>query len=257
MTKPIGSYGRRPKLKLTEMAVRNVAPTFGKARYLSYSNKCEGTLVVESDGERLTSHMLTLDPRAKKFWTQPFTVDLIDKRILRTPVEVAEARKKHSKRIGPRFYTPDFGVEWIGLTRSAKEVKLEGFEGDDEYQTRLNLGASIIEDHGYRFSMVVFPRNPRHPFYSSLVLLKQAAGRPELWPDEQLAQRVSEVCSQQTVSLKDLCTRLNVSPNLVPAMLVSGCVSANLATQHLCGTMQLSAAYGDLSHLQLLDGLSV
>ncbi len=257
MTKPTVSYGRRPKLKLTELAVRNVAPTFGKVRHLTYSTKCRGELVVESDAERFVSHMVTLDPRAKRFWTQPFTVDLIDRRILRSPVEVAEARKKHSKRIGPKFYTPDFGVEWIGLTRSAKEVKLEGFEGDEEYQTRLRLGASIIEAHGYRFSMVVFPRNQRHPFYSSLVLLKQAASRPELWPDEQLAQRITEVCSQQSVTLKDLCTRLNVSPSLVPAMLVSGCVSANLATQHLCGTMQLSAAFGDLSHLHLLEGLSV
>jgi hypothetical protein len=148
-------------------------------------------------------------------------------------------------------------VDWICLPRSAIEVKLEGFEGDEEYQAKLNLGASILNDHGFRFSTVVFPRNQRHPFYSSLVLLKQAAGRPDLWPDAELAQRILEVCSQETVSLKELCWRLNVSPSLVPAMLVSGCVSANLATQHLCGTMQLSSALGDLSHLQLLEGLAV
>jgi hypothetical protein len=46
---------------------------------------------------------------------------------------------------------------------------------------------------------------------------------------------------------------LNISPNLVPALLVSGCVASNLTKHSLCGTMPLSAAYGDLSHLQMLE----
>jgi hypothetical protein len=77
---------------------------------------------------------------------------------------------------------------------------------------KLRLAASIIEDHGYRISSVVFRRNRRHPFYTNLVLLKQSAGRPGLWPDEQLAKRISEVCSPQSVPPIGLCRQLNVSP---------------------------------------------
>lgn len=255
MTGPNGSYGRRSKLVVADKGVRPVAPTFGRVRHLIYSAKCTGEMVVESDAERHTSHMLTLDPRAKGFSTQPFTVDLIDHRLLKTPDAVAEARKKHSNRIGPKLYTPDFSVDWIGLPRSAIEVKLEGFEGDDYYLTMLGLGSAIIEAHGYRFTKVVFPGNPRHPLRSNLPLLKKAASRLDLWPDTVLAQRISDICAQHPVSLKELCHQLNMSPDLVPALLVSGCVAAKLSMQHLNGTMLLSAAFGDLSHLELLDGV--
>jgi hypothetical protein len=197
--------------------------------------------------------MLTLDPRVKAFQTQPFTVDLIDEKILRLNEEVSEARKKHSKRAGPLFYTPDFAIDWIQLTRSALEVKLEGFEGDEEYQKKLQLGASILTAHGYRFSVAVIPRDTRHPYYSSLVLLKQAAGRPELWPDEQQLQKIAQLCSAGPLNLKELCKELGTSPSLVPAMLVSGSVSADISLHHITGSMLLSAAYGDLSHLELIE----
>lgn len=256
MMKSSGNYGRRSRLQLADKGVRQVAPTFGKVLYLTYSKKCNGELVVESDAERLTAHMLTLDPRVKEFTTQPFTVDLIDQRLLKTPETVAEARRKHNQRLGPKFYTPDFAVEWESQPRSVLEVKLEGYEGDETYQTRLRLGSSIIEAHGYRFAKVVMPANPRHPLRSNLPLLKMAACRLDLWPDSDLVRRIVEICAQQPSSLKELCTTLNVSPNLVPALLVSGCVAGSLATQHLNGAMQLSAAFGDLSHLELLDGVS-
>jgi hypothetical protein len=247
------SYGRRSRVSMTVPGVRNVAPTFGKVRHLTYSNKCAGNLLVESDAERLTSHMLTLDPRVKQFQSQPFTVDLIDRRILRNDAEISEARKKHSNRAGPIFYTPDFSIDWIALTRSALEVKLEDFEGDATYQNMLQLGASILNAHGYRFSVAVIPRDTRHPYYSSLVLLKQATGRPEQWPDAQQKARATEICSKNAVTLKSLCSELGVSPNLVPAMLVTGCVSAEISAQHISGGMLLSAAYGDLAHLELID----
>lgn len=251
------NYGKRSQLKKSISGVRNVAPTFGKVRHLTYSSKCTGSLLVESDAERLTSHMLTLDPRVRAFWTQPFTVDLIDRRILRTVEEIAEARKKHRNRIGPFFYTPDFSIDWIALTRSALEVKLEGFEGDSKYKDKLQLGASILTAHGYRFAVVVIPRDSRHPFYSSLALLKQAAGRTEQWPDALQEQRITDCCSVKPITAVELCSQLKVSPSLVPAMLVTGCVSANLAQQHITGGMLLRAAYGDLSHLELIDTVTI
>lgn len=251
-------YGKRSAASVSAVAgVRNVAPTFGKVRHLTYSNKCEGRLAVESDAERLTAHMLTLDPRVRSFRTQPFTVDLLDRRILSAPEEIADARKRHRIRTGNKFYTPDFAIDWYGFTRSALEVKLEDFEGDLEYQEKLAHGMCILQDHGYRIFTVVIPRDSRHPIHSSLALLKQATSRKDLWPDAALVQRISDVCEYQSTTVTSLCRQLELSPNLIPAMLVSGCVSANLLKQHIMGAMSLRAAHGDLSHLQLLESLSV
>ena len=253
MSKSNGAYGRRGKLKFADKGVRDPASTFGKVRNLTYSIKGCGDLSVDRDAERHTAHMLTLDPRVKEFRTQPFMVDLIDQRLLKTPEEVAEARKKHSQRASPRFYTPDFAIDWQHTTRSALEVKLEGYEGDEIYQNRLLLGSSILDANGYRFAKVVIPCDPRHPLRGNIPLLKKAANRRDLWPDDSLVGRITDICELQPVTLKDLCDKLNISPNLVPALLVSGCVASNLTKHSLCGTMPLSAAYGDLSHLQMLE----
>ncbi len=253
MSKSSGTYGRRGKLTIVGKCVRGVAPTFGKVRHLTFSSKCCGELVVESDAERLVAHMLTLDPRVEGFITQPFTVDLLDQRLIKTPDEFAMARKKHSQRAGPKFYTPDFLITWKNKTRTALEVKLEGFEGDGLYQDRLRLGSSILEAHGHSFAIVVIPANPRHPLRGNLPLLKMASSRLDLWPNDILVQELTEICSQKPVLLKELCVTLDISPNLVPALLVSGCVASNLTEQSLNGTMLLSAAYGDLRHLELLE----
>lgn len=252
-----GNYGKRSKPKKTIPGIRNVAPTFGKVSHLTHSSKCSESFHVESDAERLLSHMLTLDPRVRAFWAQSITVDLIDKKILRTAEDVQEARSRHRNRIGPFFYTPDFLVEWIALARSAMEVKLEGFEGDSHYQAKLKLAASILMAHGYTFSVVVVPRDARHPLYSSLALLKQAAARTEQWPDAQQMQRIANCCHEKAITAIELCRQLNISMDLVPAMLVSGCVSANLIQQHITGRMLLTAAFGDLSHLELIDSVTV
>ncbi|MBN6207494.1 hypothetical protein JYK21_13550 [Ralstonia pickettii] len=84
-------------------------------------------MAVESDSERLVAHMLTLDPRVKRFKAQPLTVDLIDRRLLRTREAVTEARARYKDRDGPKFYTPDFEVNWHSISRSIIEVKLEGY----------------------------------------------------------------------------------------------------------------------------------
>lgn len=257
MTQFNSCYGRRAKFKLGDTGVRQVAPTFGKVLHLTYSNKCSGELVVESNAERLFAHMLTLDPRVITFRTQPFTVDLIDQRLLKTPDEVTVARKKHGQRVKPKFYTPDFEIIWKSEPRSVIEVKLEGYEGDQDFQTMLRLASSILEANGYRYARVVLPADPRHPLRNNLPLLKMAANRMDLWPNDCLVQRIETVCAPEPVALKELCNKLGLSPNLVPALLVSGCIAGNLTAHSLNGAMQLKAAYGDLGHLELIGGVLV
>ena len=259
MTRPkstSGNYGSRGRLAGADTGVRRVAPTFGKVRLLTYSEKASGQMAVASDSERLVAHMLTLDPRVKRFKTQPLTVDLIDRRVLRTPEQVAEARTRHKDREGPKFYTPDFEVDWYGFSRSLIEVKLEGYIGDQKYELALNTGAEILEAIGYRFSKVVIPANPKHPLRSNVPLLKQAASRLDLWPSRETIQAIEAICEDRHVYLDKLCRELAISPNLVPALLVSGAVSADVARHAINGKMELEPAFGDLTHLQLLEGVT-
>jgi len=246
------SYGSRgQRLASVDNGIRRVAPTFGKVLYRTYSTKSTGQLV-ESDEERLVAHMLTLDPRVRAFKSQPFKVDLIDRRLLQTPDAVIEARIRHKDRHGPKFYTPDFAVDRHSATRSAIEVKREGYDGDDDYKSVLKQAGQILESAGYLFFTAMMPASP-HPLRSNLPLLKKAASRSDLWPSPDLVQRIDAVCAGGHVTLRALCAELHLSPNLIPALLVSGAVSADVAAYSIQGDMVLAAASGDLSHLELLE----
>lgn len=231
-------YGSRGSVGGADVGVRRVAPTFGKVLLLTSSAKSSEALAVESDAELLTVDMLTLDPRVKRFDTQPFTVDLIDGRLLRTAEEVSAARARHRGREGNKFYTPDVGVEWHDGPQSAVEVKLEGYEGDQD----LGLAQSILESYGYRFQRVVIPANPTHPLKRNLPLLRQATMRQDLWPSAELLERIQGLFAEGPVLLGQACPALGISPNLVPVLLACGAVSADLFSCHIHGAMQLVLA---------------
>ncbi|WP_164962404.1 hypothetical protein [Rubrivivax sp. JA1026] len=99
--KPAIAYGTRGRLGGADGGIRRVAPSFGKVLHLTSSDKAGDRFAVESDAERLVSHLLTVDPRVRRFEPQPFTVDLVDGRILRSREAVAEARQKHRQRTEP------------------------------------------------------------------------------------------------------------------------------------------------------------
>lgn len=246
-------YGRRGASSGADAGVRRLAPTFGKTRFLTSSPKAGGQLVVESEAERLFSHLLTLDPRVRRFAAQPFTVDLIDHRILRNKAAVTEAVAKHKGRQGPKFYTPDFSVDWHALPRSACETKLEGFEGDADYQSKLDRAHPILEASGYRFLRVVIPADPRWPLRSNIGLLTKAASRQDVLPPDGLIAAVETAVCDGAVPLGTLCRDLAISPSLIPALLVSGVLQGNVVRQHLNSAMALSLAHGDLSHLEVVD----
>jgi hypothetical protein len=247
------SYDSRgQRLASVDNGIRRVAPTFGKALYRTYSTKSSGQLVLESDEERLVAHMLTLDPRVRAFKSQPFKVDLIDRLLLQTPEAVAEARLRHRDRQGRKFYTPDFAVDRHSAPRSAIEVKREGRDGDDDYKSVLKRAAQILESAGYLFSTVVIPASP-HPLRSNLPLLKKAASRHDLWPSPDFVQKIEVVSDGRCMTLRILCAELDFSPNLVPALLVSGAVSGNVARHAIHAEMILAPALGGLSHLELLE----
>lgn len=247
-----GSRGRRPE----STGVRPVAPTFGKTRFSTYSTKAAGAMDVEYDAELLVTNMLTLDPGVRAFAGQPFTVDLIDRRILRSREAVSEARKKHRLVNGPKFYTPDFAADCFDSPPLAVEVKLEGFLGDDEYAQKLTRVQSLLEAAGYHFLRVIIPSNPWHPLRVNLGLLADAALRQDLWPNRDEAAALETVCGEEGSSLGDVCNALNLSADFSPAWLVSGVIAADLLRNPINFDLHVTPAHGDLGHLAMVKELA-
>ncbi len=249
------SYGVRSRRSAANAGVRLTARTYGKARIGTYAEKADGHITLESDAERLIAHILCIDPRVRSFKQQPFTVDLIGQRLLFTREDVSEARKMRGGHAGDVEYTPDFAtVQSDGLQR-AYEVKLEGFEGDDVYWAKVERAREIMEAYCYPLSLVVVPADERHPVVVNAQLLKPAIARAREYLTPDIIDRVERYCESGPVLQRALCADLQLPSGLIPPLLATGVLQADLAHHHICATLELSAAYGDLSHLCLVEEL--
>jgi len=251
------SFGIRGRRNLENVGVRNTARTYGKARIGTYAEKAGGHITVDSEPERLVSHILSIDPRVRSFQQQPFTVDLTNKQLLFTREEISEARKIRGSRSGEVEYTPDFAsVQSDGLLH-VYEVKLEGYEGGEEYWAKIKLAQEIMAAYCYSFSTVVVPADERHPVIFNAQLLKSAVVRAPQYLTPDIIARVERYCESGSVLLRTLCADLQISTNLIPLLLVTGVLRADLVHHPICASLVLSAGYGDLSHLYLIEELSL
>lgn len=249
------TYGVRSRRAVSTAGIRQTARTYGKARIGTYAAKADGNITVESDAERLTAHILRIDPRVRSFKQQPFTVDLVGERLLFTRAEVSEARRGRGGHRGAVEYTPDFAtVQAEGLQR-AYEVKLKGYEGDSAYWAKVERAKAIMDAYCYPLSTVVVPTDERHPILVNVQLLKPVLTRAQAYLNSEIIDRVEQYCESGPVLQRDLCGDLQIPTSLIPPLLVTGVLQADLAHQHICGSLQLSAAYGDLDHLCLIENL--
>jgi len=249
------SYGVRSRRTAANAGVRLTARTYGKARIGTYAEKANGHITVESDAERLVAHILSVDPRVRSFKQQPFTVDLVGERLLFTREDVSEARKMRGGRDGNVEYTPDFAtVQADGLQR-AYEVKIQGFEGDDRYWAKVERAREIMEANCYPLFTVVVPADERHPVVVNAQLLKPAIARAHEYLTPDIIDRVEHYCESGPVLQRALCSDLQIPSGLIPPMLAIGVLQADVAHHIICATLELSAAYGDLTHLCLIEGL--
>ncbi|MCY1290503.1 hypothetical protein D9M70_396520 [compost metagenome] len=255
MSRTPAPYGRRGRQSAANTGIRPTASTYGKAKVGTYSEKASGHLNVESDAERFVAHLLAIDPRVRAFQPQPFCVDLIDQRMLFTKEAVHAAWHKHRDVQGPKFYTVDFRIDWFDGLRHAVEVKAEGFEGDDVYWDKVARARPILDANGYPLRTVVLPANTAHPIRMNARALKQATHQVRTYLTDELAERVTRRCADGPVTVRTLCSDLELLPGVIPVLLVSGVLGGNLAHHTICGTLELSLAYGDLSHLCLLEGV--
>ncbi|WCM19931.1 hypothetical protein NDK50_00130 [Paraburkholderia bryophila] len=249
------SYGVRSRRSAGTTGVRPTARTYGKARIGIYAEKAAGHITVESEAERLVAHMLCIDPRVSSFRQQPFTVDLVGERLLFSREELSEARRMRGGRAGEAEYTPDFAtVQTDGLQR-AYEVKLEGFEGDGRYWAKVERAREIMEAYCYPLSTLIVPADERHPVVVNVQLLKPALARVREYLTPDIIDRVKRYCESGPVLQRALCADLQIPTGLIPPLLASGVLQADLAHQLICATLKLSAAYGDLGHLCLIEEL--
>ncbi|MBK1684208.1 hypothetical protein [Rhodoferax fermentans] len=249
------TFGVRSSRTAVNTGIRPTARTYGKARIGTYAAKAGGQITVDSDAERLMGHILGIDPRVRSFKQQPFTVDLVGERLLFTREEVSEARRSRGGRRGTAEYTPDFATIQADGTQCAYEVKLEGYEGDCAYWAKVKQAKVIMEAYCYSLSTVVVPTDERHPVLVNAQLLKPAQMRARTYLNSDISGRVEQYCSSGPVLQRDLCTDLQIPTGVIPILLVSGVLQADLAHQHICATLELSAAFGDVSHLCLIEQL--
>lgn len=249
------SYGIRSRRNAMNAGVRLTARTYGKARIGTYAEKAAGHITIESDPERLVAHILRIDPRVRSFKQQPFTVDLVGERLLFTREEVSEARRVRGCRTGDVEYTPDFAtVQVDGLLR-AYEVKFQGYEGDDRYWAKIERAREIMEAYCYPLSTVVVPTDERHPVIVNAQLLKPAIARAYTYLTRNIIDQVERYCESGPVLQRALCANLQIPTGLIPPLLVTGVLQADLAHYHISAALELSAGYGDLSHLCLIEEL--
>lgn len=250
-------YGTRGGLAKADVGVRKVAPTFGKGATLTHSAKAAATFVVESLAERYASQLLELEPTARMHRAQPYTVDLLEGTLLRSASEVQAARARHKAR-GEQssFYTPDFSVIWSMGGETCVEVKLEGYEGDADYASKLARAKHVLAGHGRDFKVLVIPQYWRHPLRTNLPLLHQALMRKDLMPGHELMLEVERLGRQGAETVRDYCTGLDMDARMVPVLIAFGALEVDVLNHHLRFTTPARPAQGSLDHLSLFSRLA-
>lgn len=251
----MNKYNSRPGLKEVDVGARKVAPTYGREAFITFVEKAGGGLVFENDAERLVAHMLGFDPRVRRIKAQPFAVDLVEGRLLRSLEQRDAARRKYAKRKGASIYTPDFYVERADGKQIVVEVKLEGFIGSEADHERLDQATQVLKTFGHEVARVVMPGATHHPLGSNIGLLHAAAQRPDLHPTDDVIDRVRQIADQGAHTLFDYARGLEVSVNLIPALVVYGALSADVIGQRFEGRMPMQPAHGSLDHLALMERL--
>lgn len=248
-------YGRRAGFKRSDSGVRAVAPTYGNRALTTRVEKGGGPVVIDNHAERLVALMLGFDPAVRSFKAQPFAVDLVEGRLLRTAEQRTEARRRYAKRKGASIYTPDFLAELSGGRALVIEVKLDAFLGDEDDENRFLQATEVLATYGHEFARVVIPADTRHPLRSNVALLHHAARRPDLQPDAHVVEQADELAAGGARTLADYVAGLNISANLTPFLIVYGVLSADLVAHRIEGRTPVVPAGGCLDHLALVGRL--
>jgi hypothetical protein len=251
------NYGRRGVNSGLRVGTRLVATTYGRTSNPVAANKSEGRrpFLVESEGEQLVAQILEIDPEILAFRAQGVTVDLLEGTLLQTADQRNAARSKYRQVSGPCLYTADYVADISGARQRALEVKLDAFEPDEEYRAKLNLARPILSRYGCDLVVVIIPSDQRHAVWTNIPLICQAFMHRELWPSSETLGEIDRLSAAGAVTARDFLRPLALGPNMLPIMVASGALSADLLEGQLRGDSKVEAAHGDISHLQLIERL--
>ena len=234
-----------------------MAPTYGRAAVITHVDKGGGTLLFENGAERLVSRLLGLDPRVRHFHRQPFTVDIVERRLLLTAEERNIARQRYAGRPGPSLYTPDFSVEHGNRRFITIEVKLKGFPGQDADHERMTQAADVLKHYGHEFLRVYVPDDLAHPLHANTGLMYLASLRKDVRPTGDVVDRVERLADDGARTVADYVVGLGISVDYLPSLLVHGVLSMDTIAHRIEGRAPAAPAYGSLQHLELVERLSL
>jgi hypothetical protein len=137
----------------------------------------------------------------------------------------------------------------------AYEVKLQGYEGDDRYWKKIERAREIMEAYCYPLSTVVVPADERHPVIVNAQLLKPAIARAHQYLTPDIINQVEHYCESGQCCSEHCAPTSRFKRDLIPPLLATGVLQADVAHHHISAALELSAAYGDLGHLCLIEEL--
>ena len=251
------NYGRRGANVGLRVGSRLVSTTYGRTSNAVAASKSvdRRPFLVDSEGEQLVAQILDIDPGVVAFRAQGVTVDLVEGTLLQTVEQRNAARTKYRQVAGPCLYTVDYVADLTGSRQCALEVKLDKFVGDDDYHVKVNLARSILSRYGCDLWVVIIPGDQRCPVWTNIPLICQALLHRDLWPSSETLDEIDRLSAAGAVKARDFLRPLGLGPNMLPIMVASGALSADLLEGHLRGDSKVEAAHGDISHLQLIERL--
>lgn len=241
---------------VVQQGSRKLGGVGGRAAVLHYSRKAEGTIALESVAERALVQIADIDPRVRGIKAQPFTVDVVTGALYYTKEELKQARQGRQRaeaRI--RDYTPDLSLDIVTGHTVIVEAKDERFleaEEADEYWKKIERARSILLQRGYDFQLVPTNAKLNHPLFANAAILSAFANQSSNTPYSEQLEAVERLFQEVPApTLRDVLKVTSTSLREAPMWFLSGVISADLKSVAIGINTLVTAAFGDLGHLQL------
>lgn len=239
---------------LVNQGARVLGRISGRPAALYDCVKAGGIIAVESPGERTVAQLADLDPRVSAIKQQPFCLDVMTGNMYDTRDELFEARRERmivdAKR---RDYTPDFALTLTCGRRVVVEVKDTRYPGDETYQAKLLDAQALLHAKGLELIVLMLTYDPDLPIVFNANLLTTARHSFHENLDLLAAQEALErSLGSGSAPLGEALRSVGLTLREAPALILGSTLKTDLRASRLCAQSEVSLAYGDMSHFELL-----
>ena len=239
------------------MGTRQLGSTFGTPLHLIQGDKFSqgGAALVDGSAEQLVGQMFQIDPEILESVPQGVTVDLVDETLLYTGVERKAAKLKHRGYPGQSSWTADYLNRRRTNARDAVEVKLDLYPGSPEFLETLQQAGQILKRFDCALLKLILPADQRKAIWANVPLVYQGAMRKDLYLTEDELNAIEKAGTRGAVTAAEFLSAIGRGINHLPVLIASGVLKVDLLAGHLRADTPAQLAYGDLSHLHLIDRL--